>query len=78
MHQLTESDTEYRYIVHVKALEAFANLMRREGIAIQEDTTHVSFVSARRLDAKEYKRRGLIWSYSVIRVRKEEDVMEEG
>jgi len=70
-------DTEYRYIVHMKASETFRNVMRREGITIPEGANHISFTSDKRLDMKGYKERGLTWSYTVIRVRTEEDVIEE-
>lgn len=72
------SDTEYQYVVHVRASETFANVMRRLGISVPEDTVHVSFTSPRRLNMKGYKEGGLIWSYSIIRVRWSEEVVEEG
>ncbi len=72
-------DTEYNYIVHVRAFETFRNLIRQVGVSIPETAgSHVSFTSARRLNMKAYKERGLVWSYSVIRVRKVEEVVEEG
>ncbi len=71
-------DPEYHYIVHIKAMETFTNFMRREGIVIPEGMAHVSFTSSARLNMKGYKEMGMIWSYSIIRVRKDEDVIEEG
>jgi len=69
---------EYRYIVHVRALEAFGNRMRREGTIIPEGPAHVSFSTNKRLDMKELREDGLIWSYSIIRVTRAEDILEEG
>jgi hypothetical protein len=76
--ELKGLDTEYRYIVHIRAQETFANLMRREGIVIAEGPGHASFASTVRLPLREYKEDGLIWSYSIIRVRRDEEVIEEG
>lgn len=69
---------EYRYIVHIRALETLTNLLRREGISIPEGSMHVSFPANTRLNMKALKDMGLIWSYSVIRVRKDEEIVEEG
>jgi hypothetical protein len=74
-----EPDTEYKYIAKVRAFETFRNLVRREGISIPEaGAGTVSFTSPKRLNMKAHKERGLIWSYSIIRVRRVEDVVEEG
>ncbi len=69
---------EYRYIVHIKAWETFVNMMRREGIIIPEGSHFVSFTSMKRIFMKGHKENGLIWSYSIIRVARTEDVIEEG
>jgi hypothetical protein len=72
-------DTEYKYIVHVRGLETFRNVMRQEGINIPETSNpHTSFTSTKRLDMKSYKENGVVWSYSVIRVIRNEDVIDEG
>jgi len=72
-------DTEYKYIVHVRGLETFRNVMRQEGINIPETSNpHASLTSTKRLDMKSYKENGLVWSYSIIRVTRNEDVIEEG
>jgi hypothetical protein len=76
--ELEELDTEYRYVVHVKAMEAFANRMRREAVVVPDGSSHISFATSRRLDMKHFKEDGLIWSYSIIKVRRDEDVIEEG
>jgi hypothetical protein len=73
-----ELDVEYQYIVHVRVWETFLNIMWSEGIAIPEGSHHVSFTCGKRLNMKAHKHNGLIWSYSVIRVTKNEDVIEEG
>jgi hypothetical protein len=72
-------DTEYMYIVHMAGLETFRNVMRQEGINIPETSNpHTSFTSSKRLPMKSYKENGLVWSYSIIRVTRSEDVIEEG
>jgi hypothetical protein len=71
-------DTEYRYIVQISAFESFRNIARREGIVIPESSTYASFTTPKRLDMRGYKQRGLIWSYSVIKVRRHEEIIEEG
>ena len=72
-----ELDVEYRYIVHVRAWETFRNMMRREGIIIPEGSHHVSFTCGKRLNMKGHRQNGLIWSYSIIKVTRNEDVIEE-
>ncbi len=74
----TRPDVEYRYIVHVRALETFVNRVRREGINIPDGAQRVSFASPKRLDLAQDKQNGLIWSYSVIERRYTEDLIEEG
>jgi hypothetical protein len=72
------SDTEFKYIVHIRAFETFRNTLRREGIAMPEAlASNLSFASFKRFNMREYQARGLIWSYSIIRVRRVEDVIEE-
>jgi hypothetical protein len=73
-----ERDVEYEYIVHVRVWETFLNIMRSEGIAIPGGSHHVSFTCGKRLNMKAHKQNALIWSYSIIRVIKNEDVIEEG
>jgi hypothetical protein len=81
LHKFTETpegpDIEYRYIAHVRAIETFANVMDRLGISLPDKSSHVSFTSPKRLNMKIYRENKLIWSYSIIRVRKEEEVIEE-
>ena len=73
-----EPGIEYKYITNVKALETLRNLLRREGITLPDGSNHMSFKSSKRLDMRGYKERGIIWSYSIIRVGTVEDVIEEG
>jgi hypothetical protein len=72
-------DTEYKYIANIKAFETFRNIVRGQGVSMPETGGgNVSFTSPKRLDMKAYKDGGLLWSYSVIRVRRVEEVVEEG
>jgi hypothetical protein len=77
--QDTESpDTEYKYIVHVRAAETFRNKVGAVGVRITETSSHVSFTSSKRLDLRAYRDKRIIWSYSIIKVTRNEDVIEEG
>ena len=71
-------ETEYRYNVRVRALEAFANLLARLGIRIIDQSSYVSFTSPRLLNMKQFEQTGLIWSYSIARVQRNEELVEEG
>jgi hypothetical protein len=71
-------DIQYQYVVNIRAIETFVNLMAREGLNIPERSSSVSFTLPRRLNMKVLKERGVLYSYSVIRVRRVEDVVEEG
>ncbi len=68
---------EYRYSVRVRALETFANVMDRMGIVIQRDSPLVTFTSVKHIDLRAFKERGLVWSYTVVRRRYEEQTVEE-
>jgi hypothetical protein len=74
---LPRPDVEYKYIVSVRALEAFPNKVRREGINVPDSAQRLSFMSSKLLNLKEYKADGLIWSYSIIRRKTTEEVIEE-
>jgi len=76
--EATGGNTEFQYIVNIRAFETFRNLLRQEQIQIPEGSNHVTFTVPKRLDMKGYKERGLIWSYTVIRLRRTQDVVEEG
>jgi hypothetical protein len=76
-HYPQAPDTEYQYIVRVKAFETLRNMLQREGIVIPETSDHVSFSSPKLFDMKGLKRGGVVWSYSIIRVRKVEEIFEE-
>ena len=75
---LPRHDTEYRYVVKVRAIEAFPNRVRREGINVPDSSQQVTFTSSKLLNLKEYKANGLVWSYTVVRRRYTEEVFEEG
>ena len=48
------------------------------GVRIPETSSHVSFTSTKRLDLRAYRDKRIIWSYSIIKVTRNEDVIEEG
>jgi hypothetical protein len=52
--------------------------MAREGLNIPERSSGVSFTLPRRLNMRVLKERGVLYSYSVIRVRMVEEIIEEG
>ncbi len=71
-------DTEFKYVVHIRIIETFINLMEGQGVTVPHPPDlHVSFAASKLLDMKSYRKSGLIWSYSIIRVRKTEEVIEE-
>lgn len=70
---------EYQYVVHVKAMEALANTLSPLGIMIpQASFPKVTFRASRLLPMKQYKERGLVWSYTITRIRFQEEIVEEG
>jgi hypothetical protein len=71
-------DIEYKYIVHIRAFETFRNKIGSVGVRIPETSSHVSFTSSRRLDLRAYRDKRIIWSYSIIKVTRNEEVVEEG
>jgi hypothetical protein len=71
-------DHEYRYLVKPRALETFVNLMKHEGIIITDPSATLSFPSPRILDMKSLKERGVLWSYTIIRITKNEELIEIG
>ncbi len=70
---------EYVYHVDVRANEAFANAVRREGVNLPDVALgRIVFSHEGLLDMKSYKRRGLIWSYSIVRIVRNEEEIERG
>jgi hypothetical protein len=72
------SDTEYKYLVHIIAIETFVNMMRRGGIDLPLGRDRLTFTSPKIINMKALKESGIIWSYSIIRVRSIEEIVEEG
>jgi hypothetical protein len=70
-------DTDFKYLIDVRAFETLRNVLRREGVSIPEGSNHISFTWHKRLNMKALKESGMIWSYSIIRVRKVEEIIEE-
>ena len=50
----------------------------RQAIIIPEGSHFVSFTSTKRIYMKGHRDNGLVWSYSIIKVARTEDVIEEG
>ncbi len=71
-------DIEYQYSVHVTAGETLANILRRQGIAVPETAPHVTFTSPTRIDLKPLKEKRIIKSYSISKVRRATELIEEG
>jgi hypothetical protein len=69
---------EYEYTAEIKALEAFRNVMRREEINFIEADRRVTFRSQKFFDMKAFKEMGLVWSYTITRVKIGREVIEEG
>jgi hypothetical protein len=69
----------YEYIADVKAWETFSNILRRNGVALNEGGSRkVTFRSGRRLDMKGMKQKGLLWSYAVAKVKRVKELIEVG
>lgn len=68
---------EYEYILELKALEDLAELMKRHEVPVPTDFAFVSFKSPKRLDLREYQKRGVISSYVVIKAENKQELVEE-
>jgi len=73
-----ERGEEYEYTAEIKAFEAFRNVMRREEISLSEGDGRVTFRSRKFFDMKAFKKMGLVWSYTIARVKTRGEVVEEG
>ncbi len=72
-------EDEFEYHVHIRAKEAFINSLRNEGVLLpQVETDDLTFTLDRLIDMKNYKKRGLVWSFTTARVRKTKEIIEEG
>jgi hypothetical protein len=67
---------EFEYIVDIRALETFVNVMRRHGLAVTLSGPRGTFTSNERLNMKRLKEIGLISSYEIIRVSKNRELVE--
>jgi hypothetical protein len=73
-----ERSGEYEYTAEMKAFEAFRNVMRREEISLSERDGQVTFRSRKFFDMKTFKKMGLLWSYTITRVKTRREIIEEG
>ncbi len=75
-------EQEYRYIVETVAAETFTNLMLREGIDVMRaqlaSQPQRVFTCDRLLDMRVLKERGIISSYSIIKIVRTEELVEQG
>lgn len=67
---------EYEYVVEVRALETFINVMNRQGVRVTLSGQQATFTSEERFNMKRLQEMGLIRSYAIIRVRKGTEVIE--
>ncbi len=75
---MSEPD-EFEYDVHLKAREAFINALRNEGVLLpQVETEYLTFSSEKSIDMKGYKKKGMIWSYTIARLHKTKEIIERG
>jgi hypothetical protein len=74
------SEAEYQYFVHAKALDAFIDTIRKQRVLLPERnvTPHLMFTSPQKLDMKSCKENGLIWSYSIVRLHRDQGLVERG
>ena len=73
-----EEDVGFEYKVNVRAWETFRNLMREYGVSLREGDREVTFRSERRIDMKNMKEKGLLWSYAVAKVIMGKELVETG
>lgn len=69
---------EYEYFVDVRAWETFSNQLRKVGISLREGTRKVTFRSGSRIDLKQMKAKGLVWSYTISKVVVGKELLETG
>jgi hypothetical protein len=72
---------EYEYRVEAQALETFTNLMRFQGVSMPwggPANGIIVFTSDRLLNMRRLKERGIIKSYTIIRLTRRDEVIEEG
>ncbi len=70
---------EYEYVVTVAGAETFANLMSKQGVNVESvGGGLVKFSSERLIDMKGLKAKGIIRAYKIARVKRVEELVEEG
>ena len=69
---------EYEYTVNVSALETFRNHLEKNGVGVTEVGNKTVFTAWKRLNMKALKERGTIRSYSIVRLRRHKQLVEEG
>ena len=69
---------EYAYTVVPAALETFRNLMFREGIITAWDDKRITFTSEKLLNLRRLKERGIIKSYTISKLSRKGETVEEG
>ena len=72
------STDEYEYTVAVKATETFKNTLSKQGVDLPAVTSITKFSSSKLLDMKALKQRGLIGSYTIVRVMTVRQLVETG
>ncbi|MDA4117170.1 MAG: hypothetical protein OK455_02380 [Thaumarchaeota archaeon] len=73
-----EQREEYKYTAEVRAWETFSNVMRRHGVTLPEGDRTVTFTSKNLIDMKRMKEMRLIWSYSITKVVRTSQLIEQG
>jgi hypothetical protein len=76
--KLPAIEDEYAYTVVPAALETFRNLMLREGITTAWDTKSITFTSDKLLNMRRLKERGIIKSYTISKLSRKGETVEEG
>ncbi len=73
-----KQEVYYEYSVEPAAAETVTNLMRREGITVGFDGSMMVFTGDRLLDMRKLKARGVIRSYTITKLVRSYQVVEEG
>jgi hypothetical protein len=71
-------EDEYAYTVVPAALETFRNLMLREGIVTVWENKRITFASDKLLNMRRLKEIGIIKSYTISKLSRKRETVEEG
>ena len=75
---IEEESEGFEYTADVRAWETFRNILRNYGVDLPQRNGRLTFTSETRIDMKEMKEKGLLWSYAVAKVKRVKELDEVG